>query len=61
MVGGEGNDTIKGGSGRDRAFGGFGNDTLNVRDGVRRNDVADGGEGTDTCKSDLGDRKAGCE
>jgi Ca2+-binding RTX toxin-like protein len=61
VVGAEGNDTIKGGSGRDRVFGGFGNDTLNVKDGVRRNDIADGGEDTDTCRKDRGDTKAGCE
>jgi Tol biopolymer transport system component len=61
VVGAAGNDTIKGGSGRDRVFGGFGNDTLNVKDGVRRNDVVDGGEGTDTCTRDRGDKQAGCE
>jgi Ca2+-binding RTX toxin-like protein len=61
VVGAAGNDTIKGGSGRDRVFGGLGNDTLNVKDGVRRHDVVDGGEGTDTCTRDRGDKQAGCE
>jgi Ca2+-binding RTX toxin-like protein len=61
VVGAEGNDTIKRGGGRDRVFGGFGDDVLSVKDGVRRNDVVDGGEGTDMCKSDCGDRKVSCE
>jgi hypothetical protein len=35
--------------------------SLNVKDGVRRNDIADGGEDTDTCQKERGDKKASCE
>jgi dipeptidyl aminopeptidase/acylaminoacyl peptidase len=60
VIGGNENDFIVGGSGRDRVFGGLGNDTLNVRDGVRRNDLVHGGDGTDICKRDRKDRRVSC-
>jgi RTX calcium-binding nonapeptide repeat (4 copies) len=55
-----GNDTIKDGTGADRLYGASGNDTLNTRDRVRRNDLANGGEGADVCAVDRADRKISC-
>jgi Ca2+-binding RTX toxin-like protein len=60
-----GNDTIRPnpnpnlGGGDDVFIGGPGNDTLNVKDG-RRNDVASGGSGKDTCQKDKKDKKVNC-
>ena len=60
VVGGNHDDIIIGGKGRDRVFGGPDDDTLIVRDGVRRNDLVDGGDGTDACKRDRKDRRVSC-
>ena len=60
ICGGGGKDTLRGESGNDRLFGQDGGDTLNTRDGVRGNDLANGGSGTDTCRTDQEDRKASC-
>ena len=57
---GGGKDTLRGDSGSDRLFGQDGGDTLNTRDGVRGNDLANGGTGTDTCRTDPEDRKVSC-
>jgi hypothetical protein len=57
---GNGADTLVGARGRDRLLGESDNDTLNTRDRVRRNDFADGGEGTDTLRRDRGDRQVNC-
>jgi Ca2+-binding RTX toxin-like protein len=45
LFGGNGNDTLTGGSGADQLFGGNGNDTLN---GGAGNDILSGGNGDDT-------------
>jgi RTX calcium-binding nonapeptide repeat (4 copies)/Right handed beta helix region len=58
--GASGTDTLVGARGSDRLFGEADDDILNTRDRVRRNDFADGGEGTDSCKRDRGDRRVGC-
>jgi len=57
---GEGKDTVRGESGNDRLFGQDGGDLLNTKDGVRGNDLANGGPGTDTCKTNLKDRRVSC-
>ena len=66
---GRGSDTVNGGAGRDRLVGqagsdtlngNAGNDTLDARDGVRRNDHANGGTGTDRCYRDRGDFVRSC-
>ena len=48
------------GAGQDRLLGQDGNDLLNTRDGVQGNDLANGGAGTDTCRTDLEDRRISC-
>lgn len=58
--GGAGNDTLIGGKGRDVLEGEAGNDRLNARDGVRANDIANGGPGRDECAADKGDVKKSC-
>ena len=60
ICGGGGKDTIRGGGGNDRLFGQDRGDTLITRDGVRGNDLANGGSGTDTCRTDAEDRKVSC-
>ncbi len=55
-----GNDTLTGGAGNDTLRGGPGRDYLNTKDRVRRNDVADGGTGYDTCKTDRRDTRISC-
>jgi len=60
IKGGTGADRLAGGAGRDALYGAAGNDTLNTRDRVRRNDLANGGEGSDACTADRGDRKISC-
>jgi hypothetical protein len=37
-----------------------GNDTLNSTDGVRANDLIDGGSGSDVCNGDEGDERRSC-
>ncbi len=54
LLGKGGNDTLVGGAGVDDVQGGDGNDSLNVADGAP-GDSADGGNGTDTASSDVGD------
>ena len=41
--------------------GGGGNDSIDIRDGIGGNDLADGGVGTDKCLADAGDKKISCE
>jgi hypothetical protein len=60
LLGGEGRDTLIGGSGDDILRGEGGNDTLIIRDGVRGNDTADGGDGFDRCIIDRGDVVIAC-
>jgi Ca2+-binding RTX toxin-like protein len=62
LNGGAGNDTIKGDSGSDQVTGGAGDDVLDIKDGVRRNDSADGGAHVsgDTCTADPGDSVSRC-
>ena len=50
----------RGGSGNDRLFGQDGGDTLHTRDGVRGNDLANGGSDIDFCSTDPEDRKVSC-
>jgi hypothetical protein len=57
---GDGNDRLTGGSGKDRLFGQGGRDRLNTRDGIKGNDLAVGGSGQDTCRTDLKDRRISC-
>ena len=45
-----------GGTGADTHFGESGNDSLFARDIVWRNDLANGGEGTDGCAADKNGR-----
>src|SRR6516164_8693986 len=52
LFGGDGNDTLTGGSGNDQLFGGAGNDTLLGKGG---NDLLFGGEGNDTLIGGAGD------
>jgi RTX calcium-binding nonapeptide repeat (4 copies) len=60
IAGGPGNDTAYGGDDEDRLLGQDGNDVLSTRDGVQGNDLANGGAGTDTCRTDPGDKKVSC-
>jgi CSLREA domain-containing protein len=60
ICGGGGGDTIRGGGGNDLLFGQDRGDTLITRDGVRGNDLANGGAGIDTCRTDAEDRKVSC-
>jgi Ca2+-binding RTX toxin-like protein len=55
LSGGTANDRIYAGAGNDSAWGAEGNDYIDVRDGVKDNDAAYGGPGTDTCLGDLAD------
>lgn len=59
--GGAGDDILIGGPGNDKLFGEGGNDRLNVRDGVRGNDLAHGGVGVDICVRDQRDRARSCQ
>ncbi len=54
-------DALTGAGGPNALRGLAGNDTIDVRDGVRGNDMADGGAGTDRCLSDPGDARISCE
>jgi Ca2+-binding RTX toxin-like protein len=47
-----------GGAGRDQLLGSFGNGTLDSKDGVRGNDILDGGLGGDRFLKDRGDHVA---
>lgn len=58
--GGSGSDRIVGGAGSDKLYGEGGNDTLSTTDGVRSNDLADGGSGRDTCTTNPGDTRRSC-
>ena len=57
---GGGKDTLRGESGNDQLFGQDGSDLLNTKDGVQGNDLANGGSGTDTCKTDPEDKRVSC-
>jgi hypothetical protein len=59
--GGVGNDTLYGGEGDDLVFGEEGDDIVNTIDSVEGNDVAVGGSGRDSCRTDPEDRKLSCE
>lgn len=59
--GGAGNDVLYGGEGGDLVFGEDGDDIVNTIDGVEGNDVAVGGPGRDSCRTDPEDRKLSCE
>lgn len=61
ICGFEGNDTITAPNGGDDVvLGGPDNDTINIKDGVRKNDLANGGTGKDSCKKDRKDKKVKC-
>ncbi|HEY7283232.1 MAG TPA: hypothetical protein VID47_16745 [Actinomycetota bacterium] len=60
IYGGPGNDTMVGGTGTDVLNGGDGNDLVNVFD-HRSGDDSNGSSGMDTCFTDSGDRRQGCE
>jgi hypothetical protein len=49
-----------GGPGPDLLLGRDGNDRLNTKDGIKGNDSADGGPGTDRCVVDRSDTKSSC-
>ena len=57
----QGSDLLIGGSGRDVVTGGASDDFINIVDGVRGNDTADGETGTDTCRADRRDVVTNCE
>jgi uncharacterized repeat protein (TIGR01451 family) len=68
LDGGEGNDTVAGANGKDRVIGGpgvdalrggNGPDVLDAQDGLP-GDSIDGGLGSDTCKTDVGDITVAC-
>jgi hypothetical protein len=61
LQGGNGEDTLVGGAGSDALFGENAPDSLNTRDGVPGNDLADGGSAPDTCSTDPGDGRVDCE
>jgi len=54
-------DVLRGNGLANVLMGDAGNDTIDVRDGVRGNDTADGGLGFDRCLTDAGDTRTGCE
>jgi Ca2+-binding RTX toxin-like protein len=62
VVGGAGSDSLDdGGQAVKNLFkGGRGNDMLNAVDGVSGNDQVYGGDGTDACTADTGDRVVDC-
>lgn len=60
LLGGRGEDNLGGGSGSDRLLGEENDDYLNTEDGVRGNDLADGGTGRDACVTDRGDTRRNC-
>ena len=60
VVGGDGADRLTGGSGKDDVTGQAGNDFLDARDGVRGNDVANGGADPDSCSTDPRDVRTSC-
>jgi Tol biopolymer transport system component len=59
--GGAGNDVLYGGEGDDLVFGEENDDIVNTKDGVEGNDVAVGGSGRDSCRTDPEDLKLSCE
>lgn len=61
ILGGAGNDVLYGGVGDDLVFGQENDDIVNTKDGVDGNDVAVGGSGSDSCRTDPEDRKLSCE
>lgn len=56
IYGGIEHDDIVGGIGKDRLFGDRGTDYITTRDGVKGNDKANGGPGSDFITADRGDR-----
>jgi Ca2+-binding RTX toxin-like protein len=54
------NDYINGGTGDDRLYGWTGDDTLVAKDGVKGNDLVDGGLGRDQCVVDPKDQVYEC-
>jgi hypothetical protein len=61
LHGNDGNDTLVANSKRpDHVFGGNGNDQIDIRDGIKHNDSADGGPGKDKCQLDKKDKKTSC-
>jgi Ca2+-binding RTX toxin-like protein len=56
-----GNDTITAPNGGDDVvLGQEGNDTISLKDGVKKNDLANGGSGRDVCKKDKKDKVQSC-
>ena len=69
ISGGGGDDTLLGGEGKDKLQaamaatileGLLGDDTLNTIDNVPANDVANGGPGSDVCRTEPNDRRVSC-
>jgi hypothetical protein len=60
LFGGPGNDELVGGPDSDMLDGGADNDLLNAVD-HGSSDESDGSDGTDTCFTDSGDKREGCE
>ena len=60
LAGGDDDDRLIGGSGADTLSGQGGGDSLEARDGVRDNDVANGGPGSDSCSADRRDVRTSC-
>ena len=52
VLGGGGDDSVRGDGRSDRLPGGLGDDTLSTGDSVKGNDVADGGPGRDACSAE---------
>jgi uncharacterized repeat protein (TIGR01451 family) len=59
VMGGNAKDVVVGGTGIDALRGGNGADRLNAQDGAA-GDSIDGGNGPDTCLTDVGDVKVNC-
>jgi len=59
--GGTGNDILYGGDGSDRVFGEGGDDIVNTKDNIEGNDLANGGQGRDSCRTNPGDTEENCE
>ena len=61
VLGSNFNDSLVGNGLPNILEGAGGNDLIDTRDGIRGNDTANGGGGTDTCRTDLNDGRTGCE
>jgi Tol biopolymer transport system component len=69
LIGSDNDDVLTGSNGKNKLTGRLGDDdlsglgkpdTLNSRDGIRKNDSVDGGSGSDDCVTDRGDIRQSC-